>query len=381
MHVLVAPNAFKNSLRAQQAAAALADGLKASAFSGRVSVRPVGDGGDGTGELLRLHWGGTLIPAMVRDPLGRPVASQFTLLPDQRTAVIELADASGLRLLRADELDPLRASSAGTGELIARALDLGVTEIILCVGGSATVDGGAGLLGALGARFLNRAGRVLDALPGSLGDLWTLDLSHLDRRVGGACKLSVLCDVVNPLLGVRGAAAVFGPQKGATPSKVLTLEAGLERLSERVQQLTGNPMATLPRGGAAGGVAAALSAVLGAKLVSGIDFFLERTAFDAVLSDADCVITGEGSLDEQTAEGKGPWGVAVRAKARGAFVVGVAGQVPLTPSPILGGAFDVLLPIGHRAMTLDESIASTADNLRRTALQIGNWLERSDCRG
>jgi glycerate kinase len=333
----------------------------------------VGDGGDGTGELLRLHLGGTKVPVSVHDPLGRRIDSHLSLLEDGRTAVIELADASGLRLVRTEELNPLRATSVGTGELIRRALDLGVAEVILCVGGSATVDGGAGLLGALGARFLDGAGNTLEPLPKSLLQLSTIDLSRLDRRVGD-CKLIVLCDVRNPLLGERGAAKVFGPQKGATPAGVATLEAALERLSSTVRDLTGNEISGLPCGGAAGGVAATLSGILRAELVSGIDYFLSRTDFAAALADVDCVITGEGSIDEQTAEGKAPWGVAVRAKARGAFVVGLAGQVPLTPSRVLDAGFDALIPIGHRAMTTAEAIGSTAANLRRTGLQLGNFL-------
>ncbi len=374
MHVLVAPNAFKNSLNALQAAQSIADGLRASAFSGRTRLHPVGDGGDGTGELLRLHLGGIKVPVSVHDPLGRRIESHLSLLEGGRTAVVELADASGLRLVRAEELNPLVSTSVGTGELIRRALDLGVTEVIVCVGGSATVDGGAGLLQALGARFLDAAGKSLEPLPESLLELSTIDLARLDRRMAG-CSLVVLCDVVNPLIGDRGAVRVFGPQKGATAAAVAILEAALERFCGAVQRLTGNEIGALPRGGAAGGVAAALSGVLRAHLVSGIDYFLGRTNFDAALAEVGCVITGEGSIDAQTAEGKAPWGVAIRAKARGAFVVGLAGQVPPTLSPVLNSGFDVLLPIGHGAMTLPEALGSTADDLRRTASQLGNFLE------
>jgi glycerate kinase len=177
------------------------------------------------------------------------------------------------------------------------------------------------------------------------------------------------------LVGERGAARIFGPQKGATPATVVTLEAVLERVSRAVHNLTGIEIAGLPRGGAAGGIAAPLAGVLRADLLSGIDYFLSRTNFDAALADVDCVITGEGSIDDQTADGKAPWGVAMRAKARGAFVVGLAGQVPLAPSPVLNAGFDALLPIGHRVMTTAEAIGSTADNLRRTAQQLGNFLE------
>src|SRR5450631_1977249 len=364
MYVLIAPNAFKNSLSAPRVADSIAEGLLASALKGRISVRPVGDGGDGTAELLRAHLRGTKIAATVHDPLGRWIKSHWVLLGNGRTAVVELADASGLRLLAADELDPLRATSFGTGELIKHALDVGVNEVILCAGGSATVDGGTGLLQALGVVFRDSAGIALTALPGSLVALASIDLSGLDRRIAD-CKFTVLCDVANPLLGERGAAAIFGPQKGATPAAVLTLEAALEQLSRTVREQTGREMAGLDRGGAAGGVAAGLSGVLGADLVSGTDYFLSRTEFDEALKDVDLVITGEGRIDEQTAEGKAPWGVALRAKSRGAFVVGLAGQVPLKPSAALGAGFDALIPIGHCCMNAADAISATAENLRR----------------
>jgi len=196
--------------------------------------------------------------------------------------------------VRADELNPLRSTSYGTGELIGRALDLGVTEVLLCIGGSATVDGGVGLLEALGARFLDGAGNRLTLLPESLRELSTIDVTHLDRRLRD-CRLVVLCDVANPLLGARGAARIFGPQKGATPAAVATLEAGLERWSRTVHALNGNEIGELPRGGAAGGVAAGLAGVLGAEVVGGIDYFLSRTNFDAALEGVDCVITGEAA--------------------------------------------------------------------------------------
>jgi glycerate kinase len=183
-----------------------------------------------------------------------------------------------------------------------------------------------------------------------------------------------LCDVTNTLIGARGAAAVFGPQKGATPAAVLVLEKALARLGDVVFAHTGCDIAALERGGAAGGVAAGLCGVLGARLVNGIDYFLSRIDFDAAVAAADVVITGEGSIDDQTAEGKGPWGVAVRARQRGAFVVGLAGQVPLRAGSALRAGFDVLIPIANCAMSVSDAMASTAENLRRTAYVLGNLL-------
>ena len=373
MHVLIAPNAFKHSLSAVDAADAIAAGLRESNFSGTWAACPVGDGGDGTADLLLRQLGGREVPVVVHDPLGRRIESHYALLEGERTALIELADASGLRLLRADELDPLRASSFGTGELIGRCLDRGIRDIILCVGGSATVDGGTGLLRALGFEFRDAAGNALTTLPGSLIDLDTIDFSNVDRRIA-ECVVTVLCDVSNPLVGERGAATVFGPQKGATPASVRSLEAALQRFAEVVFAQTAMDIAAVPRGGAAGGVAAGVFGLLNARLVDGIDYFLELIDFERALEKAQVVITGEGSIDEQTADGKGPWGVALRARQRGAFVIGLAGQVPLVPSPVLRAGFDVLLSIGNRAMTVAEAMACAAANVQRTAFELGNLL-------
>jgi glycerate kinase len=373
MHILIAPNAFKNSLSAIDAADAIAEGLRASKFAGSWATCPVGDGGDGTAELLLRYFGGEKLPALVHDPLGREIESHFALIDGGRTAIIELADASGLRLLRSDERNPLRATSFGTGELVAGALERGVREIILCVGGSATIDGGTGLLQALGFSFRDAAGGMLTSLPESLIDLSTIDVARADPRLAD-CRLTLLCDVANPLVGDRGAARIFGPQKGATPAGVRSLEAALWRFAQVVLGQTGRDIAGVPHGGAAGGVAAGLFGLLNAQLVNGIEYFLTRIDFDAALAEADLVITGEGSIDDQTAEGKGPWGVAVCARERGAFVVGLAGQVPLVPSSILRSCFDALIPIGNRAMAVAEAMSCTAENLSRTAFELGNIL-------
>jgi len=372
MHILIAPNAFKNSLSADAAANAIALGLAASRFSGTWTVCPVGDGGDGTADLLARHSHGERVPARVRDPLGREIDAHFALCDAGRTAVIELADASGLKLLGRDELDPLRASTFGTGELVACALDRGVQEIVLCLGGSATIDGGSGLLRALGVEFRDSRGEVL-VTPESLYHLSRIDVSRVHERIA-ACRFTVVCDVANPLLGEHGAAAVFGPQKGASGAAVQHLERALARLREVVLAHTEKDIARVARGGAAGGVAAGLFGLVNAELVDGIDYVLDRIGFDAALGPADLVITAEGSIDEQTSHGKGPWGVAMRAKRRGVFVVGFAGHLPRVPSASLGEAFDALLPIGHGPATLAEALGATADDLTRSARELGNLL-------
>ena len=372
MHILIAPNAFKNSLDAGSVAAAINEGLKQSNLACTTTCFPVGDGGDGTGALIIQHFNGTIIKAEVQDPLGRKIATSFGLIDNGQTAVIEMADASGLRLLKANELDPLRANSSGTGELIKHALSKGVSKIILCIGGSATIDGGIGILQALGFRFLDKNKKDLST-PGSLSEADTIDLSGIDQRIMN-CKLIILCDVENKLLGKEGAAAVFGPQKGALPDDIKKLEASLSNLKEVILQQTGKDISLIKHGGAAGGVAAGLSALLDAQLVNGIDYFLSLTGFDGELEKADLVITGEGSIDIQTLQGKGPFGVAKKAKDRGLRVIGLAGKIPLETPADLQKYFDVLLSVNHQAMELSEALPLTRINLIRTAKTIGDLL-------
>jgi glycerate 2-kinase len=373
MRVLIAPNAFKNSLQADEAARAIATGLEHSRLECSTECFPVGDGGDGTAELLNRKLGGRTVPLEVQDPLGRKVLSSFGWVEERRLAVIELADASGLRLLSRTELDPLRASTFGTGELIRKALDLSAQQILLGVGGSATVDGATGLLRALGVRFLDATGRELLSPPQSLVDLRALDLSGMDPRLAD-CELIVLCDVANPLLGPQGAAAVFGPQKGAAPGVIVILEDALQRFAAVVHRQTGRDVAHIPHGGAAGGVAAGLHGLLNAKLVNGIEHFLDATHFDAAVRQADLVITGEGSIDEQTLQGKAPYGVAKRAATRNIPVIALAGRVPLEPNESLQECFTALLSIGAGPESLEEAMGHTAQNLTRTAREVGNLL-------
>jgi glycerate kinase len=373
MHILIAPNAFKNSLDATNVADAINEGLMQSLLTCTTKCFPVGDGGDGTGALLIQHCNGTIIQTEVQDPLGRKVPSSFGLIDNGKTAVIEMADASGLRLLKANELDPLRASSVGTGELIRQALNKNVNKILICIGGSATVDGGAGILQALGVRFLDKHKKEISNIPEKLGDLDSIELSGIDQRLKN-CKLVLLCDVENKLLGNEGAAAVFGPQKGASPAAVRKLEVSLSTLKDIVLQQTGKDISLIKHGGAAGGVAAGLSALLNAQPVNGIDLFLSLTGFDAELEKADLVITGEGSIDIQTLQGKGPFGVAVRAKKKKVPVIGLAGKIPLEMPADLKKYFDVLLSINHEAMELSEALKHTRENLIRTAEAAGDRL-------
>jgi glycerate kinase len=379
LHILIAPNAFKNALPADEVAAALGRGIARSTLEASVEAFPVGDGGDGTGDLLIRRWNADKIAVKARDPLGRPVTTYFGRYDPARvglsgptTAIIEMANASGLRLLAATELDPLHALSVGTGDLIRASLDHKVGRIILGIGGSATVDGGTGILRSLGVRFLNVDGQPLRELPADLCELESIDSSGLDPRLAGT-EIIVLCDVDSPLTGPEGAAEVFGPQKGAPPQAVRRLEAGLETLARVIKRQTGRDVAGVRRGGAAGGAAAGLYGLVSAQLVSGIDYFLTATAFDAALDGSTHVITGEGAVDRQTLEGKAPFGVAVRAHARGIPVIAFAGKVP-EDIDVLKGVFDQIIDINPASMGLAEAIAHTAVNLERAAMEWGNGV-------
>ena len=371
MHILISPNAFKNSIDATAAAKAIEVGLQQSSLACTTHCFPVGDGGDGTGHLLTTILNGIFINESVHDPLGRKIDAGYGLIDNGQTAVVEMAAASGLRLLHKDELDPLQASSFGTGELIKKALDKGVKKILLCVGGSATVDAGCGILEAAGIRFLDTNGDALRGMPESLIHLAAIDLSGLDKRISGI-DLTILADVSNPLLGENGAAKIFGPQKGASDAAVLKLEASLRQFNQVVLVKTGIDMASLKYGGAAGGTAAGLAALLNAKLTNGIDQFLALTHFDEELQKANLVITGEGSIDLQTLEGKAPYGVALRAKGMNIPVIGFAGKLPEKTSPELNNYFTRLININGEETDMATAMLAVKDNLFRSAWELGN---------
>lgn len=375
MHVLIAPNAFKHALDAPQAAVSIQRGLAASQLSCTSECFPIGDGGNGTCRLIVEKCQGTWVNAHVKDPLNRRIAAGFGLIDHGHMAVIEMADASGLHLLKPEELNPLHANSYGTGELIGKALDKGARHIVVGMGGSATVDGGSGMLAALGVRFLDDKGREITDLPVGLQKLDAIDRRGLDKRLRD-CRLTVLCDVVNPLLGAHGAARIFGPQKGATPAMVEQLENILGRYAGVLHAETGIAIANMVSGGVAGGASAGLKGVLDAELVNGIDYFLELTQFERSLAQSDLVITGEGSIDEQTLEGKGPYGVAKKAKAFGIPVIGLAGRVPVKNNPELARYFDALIAIGNGPVALEEALHNTSDNLSNVATQLGNLMAR-----
>jgi len=373
MQILIAPNAFKHSLTANETAYAIREGLIRSGLNFTSECFPIADGGDGTGHLIVEKCGGIWHEYDVHDPLGRLIKASLGIIDQGKTAVIEMADASGIRLLHPEERSPLMASSFGTGELISFALDRQVENIIIGLGGSATVDGGIGILSALGIKFRDADGLELAALPFNMPRFQQIDNSSFDKRVLN-CRITVLCDVDNVLLGEQGSAAVFGPQKGASPADVKLLDHALSNLSELALKLTGTNMNEILHGGAAGGIAAAMRTFLNAELVNGGEHFLRITDFEKSLKNADLLITGEGSLDEQTLQGKGPFAVAKYAKQKGIPVIGLAGKVPMEDHPEMNKFFDLLLAIGNQPSELETAMKHTASNLIRTSIAIGRFL-------
>lgn len=373
INILLVPNAFKNSLPADEVAAALAEGLRQSGVEATINCCPVGDGGDGTGKILASHLKAKERIYKTVDPFGRSITAPVYYTSDQ-TAIIELSDASGLKLLQPREYDPLRANTFGTGMLIKKALDKKVKRILLAIGGSATIDGGAGILNALGIRFLDCEGTEIKKLPQDLTRLQNIDLSGIDTRLQ-PIELVILCDVKNKLLGPKGAAKIFGPQKGATAENISTLETALRRLDKIVYQASGIKTSSLPFSGAAGGVAASLAALCNAKAVNGTDFVLDMIRLNDQLQGADIVITGEGSLDAQTMKGKAPWGVATRAREAGVKTVGVGGHID-TSNKKLCRYFDLLIPVSPSNISLEKAIRDTRSNLVKAGKKTGQLIKQ-----
>ncbi|MET0794725.1 MAG: glycerate kinase [Polyangiaceae bacterium] len=373
MRVVVAPNALKGSLSAFDAASAIARGVLAANGSAEIVSLPIADGGDGTSAVLCAALQGTTRETIVPDPLGRPVRASFGLLDGGRTAVLDVATASGLALLEAHERDPLIASSRGTGKLMSAALDVGVDTVILGVGGSATIDGGAGLLAALGVGLFDGNGAPLAAGGAALAHLARIDLARVHSAISRV-KLRVACDVDNPLLGPLGAARSYGLQKGASLEGIFELEQNLTHFADVIAQTTQRDVKSVISGGAAGGIAAGLFGVLGATLEPGIDLVLEAVGFDAALQGADLVITAEGFLDEQSLRNKGPFGVARWAKRRGVPVIALAGGIadPVRPGDF--GDFAGMFSICRRPMTLKEAMQRAAELLESAAESVVRTL-------
>jgi glycerate kinase len=371
VRVVVAPDKFKGSLTAAQVAERVAAGLARAVPGVEVVQVPVADGGDGTLEAA-LAAGYRRVPVRAEGPTGEPVDTAFA--ERGGLAVVELADVSGLGRLPGGRLAARTASSYGTGQLIRAALDAGCRRIVLGIGGSASTDGGAGLVQALGGRVLDARGEELGRGGASLAAAASLDLAGLHPALGQA-ELVVASDVDNPLLGPRGAAAVYGPQKGASPADVAELDAALGRWAAAVQRATGIDAAGTPGAGAAGGVGFAALAVLGARLQPGIDLVLDLVGFREALPGARLVICGEGSLDAQTLHGKAPAGVAAAARAAGIPAVAVAGRSLLTQAELEPAGILAAYPLSDLEPDPARSMAEAGPLLERLAARVAHdWL-------
>jgi len=368
MKIVIAPDSFKGSLSAGQVADCIAEGIHRVSPDIEVLCIPLADGGEGTVEALVKATHGSIIPVRATDPLGHEIDSSFGILGDGKTAVVEMAAASGIQLIPESLRNPMLTTTYGTGELILQALETGCEQLILGIGGSATNDGGVGMAQALGGKFLDRNGCDVGFGGGKLADIYSIDLSKMDSRIGNVW-ITVACDVTNPLTGSNGASAVFGPQKGATPEMVQELDAGLKHLAEIIRRDLGLDVENSPGAGAAGGMGAATLAFLKAELKSGIEIILEATRFNEHISDADLVITGEGRIDSQTLQGKTINGVLRAARAFDVPVLAIGGGVENGGYELSGHGDVAVFSIVNKPMLLDEACADAPALISRISEQ------------
>jgi glycerate kinase len=368
LHVLVAPDSFKGSLSSVEVAQALANGWRKARPTDVLTLGPLADGGEGTLDAVAEAGGWDSLPAHAEDPLGRSLEGRF--LRQGNRAIVELATASGLSRVSEDERDALAASTFGTGLILAAAITLGCRDIVLGVGGSATTDGGSGLLRALGVRFLDEHGEELPQGGGPLGKLAVADVSGLSP-VLGEVSLTVASDVTNPLTGELGAAATYGPQKGAREAAVRLLDANLGHYADVLERATGHDVRTEPGSGAAGGTTAGLLAIADRfasfAVRPGVELVMELTHFDERLAACDVVLTGEGRIDEQTAYGKTALGAARRAAAAGKACIAFGGGVTVVGAAALAALGAIIVPVVEAPMTVAEAMASGTAPVARAA--------------
>ncbi|MBA4552726.1 glycerate kinase [Thermoactinomyces vulgaris] len=355
MKIVIAPDSFKESMSAMEAACAIEKGFQKVMPDAEYVKVPMADGGEGTVRSMVDATGGEIRKETVTGPLGTEVEAFYGITGDRKMAVIEMAAASGIHLVPKEKRNPLVTTTKGTGELIRAALDQGVKRIVIGIGGSATNDGGAGMAQALGAKLLDKDGNPLGFGGGELSKLDSIDLSQLDPRLKEV-HIEVACDVDHPLTGERGASAVFGPQKGATPEMVAILDANLARYAQVVKETLGIDVDPIPGAGAAGGLGAGLVAFLGTSLKRGVDVVAEAVQLDKHMVQASLVITGEGKIDGQTIHGKTPVGVAKRAKKYGIPVIGIAGMLGENCDAVYRHGIDALFSIVPGTVSLETAL-------------------------
>ncbi|GAA0502573.1 glycerate kinase [Tatumella terrea] len=371
---VLAPDSFKESLTAKEVCIAMERGLKVVFPDATFIHVPMADGGEGTTQSLIDATGGTLHPLFVTGPQGTPVEACFGITGNGRTAIIEMASASGIQHTRRENRSPLSATTYGTGELIRACLDKGVSEIILGIGGSATNDGGAGMARALGVCFYDAQDTLLPEGGGALSRLKRIDISGLDPRLA-AVNIQIACDVTHPLCGESGASAVFGPQKGATPEMITRLDKSLKHYADVISQQLGKNVADIPGSGAAGGLGAGLLAFTGCTLRPGIDIVRQYSRLDQKLIGADYCFTGEGRIDHQTAFGKTPFGVAKAAKAAGIPVIAITGSIGEGTETLYQQGISAIFSIVPQADSLPRLLREGAENITQTCKNIGRLIK------
>ncbi|EPP2804154.1 glycerate kinase [Klebsiella aerogenes] len=374
MKIVIAPDSYKESLSALDVAIAIETGFREIYPHAEYVKVPVADGGEGTVEAMVAATQGHIVQVSVTGPLGEPVNAFYGLSGDMRCAYIEMAAASGLESVPPTRRNPLLTTSWGTGELIRHALDAGVSQIIIGIGGSATNDGGAGMAQALGAKLLSAGQQQIAPGGGALETLARIDLSELDPRLAD-CRIDVACDVTNPLTGPQGASAVFGPQKGATAAMIERLDRGLQHFAQIIDRDLDIDVLNLEGGGAAGGMGAALYAFCGANLRPGIEIVTDALGLADLVAAADLVITGEGRIDSQTIHGKVPVGVAKVAKRFNVPVIGIAGSLTADVGVVHQHGLDAVFSVLYSVCTLEEALANAAANVRMTARNVAAVLE------
>lgn len=375
MKFVLAPDSFKESMTGKEAAEAMERGIKRVVPNAECIKVPMADGGEGTVQSLVDATNGEFYEALVTGPDGNPTKAIYGILGDKETAVIEMASASGIHLIAGEKRNPLNTTTYGTGELIKAALDKGVRNILIGIGGSATNDGGAGMVQALGVKLLTEQGDEIGFGGGALSQLHIIDLSGLDKRLQNI-KVEVACDVKNPLIGKTGASYVFGPQKGATPQMVEVLDRNLEHYANIIKEQLGRSIAYVEGAGAAGGLGGGLLAFLAAELKRGIDLVVKYTDLKNKMKGADYVFTGEGSIDGQTLFGKTPMGVAITAKELSIPVIVLAGRVGNGCETLYDHGITSILGIVSEATSLEEALKRGPENLERTAENVARILNK-----
>lgn len=355
MKIIVAPDSFKDSLSALKASRVIKKAILNILPNAEVVEIPVSDGGEGLLDILIRVLGGNKIKFIVKDPLNRDIEAELGILNDNKIAIIEIARASGLELLNASERNPMITSSFGAGQLIKHALDLGCQEIIIGIGGSATNDGGMGMIKALGAKFLDFNNTEVPDGGGSLNQIYKIDLSKLDARIT-KCKIVVACDVKSPMTGKLGASFVYGKQKGGTLDQLNILDENLRHYVQKIKEYTGVEIESIEGSGAAGGIGGGLLAFLNAELKSGIDLMIEVLKVDQYIKSADLVITGEGKIDSQTLNGKAVSGIASIAKKHKVPVIVLTGKIGCGIDEIYNHGVTSIFSIVNSPMTIEESI-------------------------